>query len=120
MAHDSCSRTGGHDGRSFLANRHADGPASAVLPKAEGQAPVDGGRVLSGTIHVKKNGLQWKDAPSVYCPHKTLYNIRWSRMGVFGLTFLELAQPGTVAMLLMMFSCSVVERSCVLFIILFS
>jgi hypothetical protein len=30
-------------------------------------------------------GLQWKDAPRGYRPHKTLYNrfIRWSRLGVF-------------------------------------
>ena len=30
-----------------------------------------------------RNGLQWKDAPHDYGPHKTLYNrfIRWSRLG---------------------------------------
>jgi putative transposase len=40
--------------------------------------------------------LQWKDAPFVYGPHKTLYNrfVRWSRMGVFARIFVELAQPG--------------------------
>jgi transposase len=32
-----------------------------------------------------RNGLQWKDAPRGYGPHKTFYNrfIRWSRLGVF-------------------------------------
>jgi putative transposase len=42
-------------------------------------------RVVSGIIHVIRNGLRWRDAPEVYGPHKTLYNrfVRWSRMGVF-------------------------------------
>ena len=32
-----------------------------------------------------RHGLQWKDAPRGYGPHKTLYNrfVRWSRLGVF-------------------------------------
>lgn len=36
-----------------------------------------------------KHGLQWKDAPKDYDPHKTLYNrfIRWSRLGVFNRIF---------------------------------
>ncbi len=53
-------------------------------------------RVLGGIIYIRKNGLQWKDAPAVYGPPKTLYNrfVRWSRMGVFARIFVELAQPG--------------------------
>ncbi len=41
-----------------------------------------------------KNGLQWKDAPREYGPHKTLYNrfVRWSRMGIFHKIFLELSR----------------------------
>jgi transposase len=40
---------------------------------------------VSGIVYVIKHGLQWKDAPKGYGPHKTLYNlfIRWSRLGVF-------------------------------------
>ena len=40
-----------------------------------------------------RNGLQWKDAPRGYGPHKTLYNrfIRWSRLGVFDRIFAALA-----------------------------
>lgn len=66
------------------------------FPRSRGKPRVDDRRVLSGIIYVKRNGLQWKDAPSVYGPHKTLYNrfVRWSRMGVFARIFLELAQPG--------------------------
>jgi transposase len=30
--------------------------------------------VISGIIYVIRNGLQWKDAPMEYGPHKTLYN----------------------------------------------
>ena len=52
--------------------------------RSRGRPRVDDRRVLSGIIFVKKNGLQWKNAPTVYGPHKTLDNIRWSRMGLFG------------------------------------
>jgi transposase len=66
------------------------------FPKSRGKPRVDDRRVLSGIIYIKKNGLQWKDAPSVYGPPKTLYNrfVRWSRMGVFARIFVELPQPG--------------------------
>jgi transposase len=42
------------------------------FPKSRGKPRVDDRRVLSGIIYIKKNGLQWKDAPSVYGPPKTL------------------------------------------------
>ena len=46
---------------------------------------MDDRRVVSGIIYVIKHGLQWKDAPDEYGPHKALYNrfVRWSRLGVF-------------------------------------
>ncbi|CAH1658108.1 hypothetical protein CHELA40_30316 [Chelatococcus asaccharovorans] len=42
----------------------------------------DDRRVVSGIVYVIRNGLQWKDAPKGYGPHKMLYNhfIRWSRL----------------------------------------
>jgi transposase len=54
---------------------------------------VDDQRVVSGIIHVIRNGLRCRDAPAEYGPHKTLYNrfIRWSRMGVFHRSFAGLA-----------------------------
>ena len=66
------------------------------FPNSRGKPRVDDRRVLSGIIYIQKNGLQWKDAPAVYGPPKTLYNrfVRWSRMGVFARIFAELAQPG--------------------------
>lgn len=55
------------------------------FPKSYGVPRVDDRKVLSGIIFVLKNGWRWRDAPSVYGPHKTLYNrvIRWSKMSVF-------------------------------------
>ncbi len=41
------------------------------FPKVRGKARADDRRVLSGIIHVKRNGLRWRDAPAVYGPHKT-------------------------------------------------
>jgi transposase len=54
------------------------------FPLSHGVPRVDDRRVLSGIIYVIRNGLQWRDAPASYGPHKTLYNRfgRWSRMGV--------------------------------------
>ena len=54
---------------------------------------VDDRRVISGIIHVIRNGLRWKDAPAAYGPHKTLYNRfrRWAEKGVFHRIFAELA-----------------------------
>ena len=53
------------------------------FPKARGKPRVDDRRVLSGILHVLRDGLRWQDAPVVYGPHKTLYNrfVRWSRLG---------------------------------------
>lgn len=63
------------------------------FPSCRGVCRVDDRRVLSGIVHVLKRGLQWRDAPSEYGPHKTLYNrfIRWSEKGVFKDIFRELS-----------------------------
>ena len=51
---------------------------------------------IDSIIHVIRNGLRWRDAPSDYGPHKTLYNrwARWSHMGVFTRILTELAAQG--------------------------
>ena len=41
-------------------------PLSHALPR------LDYKRVLSGITFISRNGLSWRDAPAVYCPHKTL------------------------------------------------
>lgn len=63
------------------------------FPKSHGKLRADDRRVISGIIHVIRNGLRWRDAPQVYGPHKTLYNrfVRWSRLGVFDRIFSGLA-----------------------------
>ncbi len=63
------------------------------FPLSHGVPRVDDLRVISGIILVIKRGLQWRDAPSDYGPHKTLYNhfVRWSRVGVFDRIFADLA-----------------------------
>ena len=50
------------------------------FPKSHGRPRVDDRRVLSGIVFVNRNGLRWRDAPSAYGPHKTLYN-RWKAVG---------------------------------------
>ena len=66
------------------------------FPLSHGVPRVDDRRVVSGIVYVIRNGLQWKDAPAGYGPHKTLYNrfIRWSRLGVFNRIFASLAAEG--------------------------
>jgi transposase len=69
-----------------------------LMPRGRrGAHRVDDRRVISGIIYVIRNGLQWKDAPREYGPHKTLYNrfVRWSRRGVFERIFAGLAGEGS-------------------------
>jgi putative transposase len=63
------------------------------FPLSHGVPRVDDRRVISGIIYVLKHGLQWKDAPKDYGPHKTLYNRfrRWTELGVFDRIFSNLA-----------------------------
>jgi transposase len=75
------------------------GRLSPYFPRSHGIPRVDDRRVLSGIIYVIRHGLQWRDAPPAYGPHKTLYNrfARWSRMGVFDRIFAALAGEGGAA-----------------------
>jgi putative transposase len=63
------------------------------FPRSRGVPRVDDRRVISGIIHVIRNGLRWRDAPEIYGAHKTLYNsfVRWSRMSIFERIFASLA-----------------------------
>ena len=64
------------------------------FPRSRGKPRADDRRVLSGIIHVQRNGLRWCDAPAVYGPYKTLYNrhVRWTRNGVFADILMALAE----------------------------
>lgn len=63
------------------------------FPLSHGVPRVDDRRVISGIIHVIRNGLRWRDAPAEYGAHKTIYNrfVRWSRLGIFNRIFAALA-----------------------------
>jgi transposase len=65
----------------FLLSERQMARISSHFPLSHGVPRVDDRRVVSGVVYVIRNGLQWKDAPKDYGPHKTLYNrfIRWSR-----------------------------------------
>lgn len=69
-----------------------------LLPnKPRGVPRVDDRRAISGIVHVIRNGLMWRDAPSVHGPRKTLRNrfVRWSQAGAFDRIFAEPAVEST-------------------------
>jgi transposase len=87
----------------FLLSRTQMRRIEPFFPRPRGLPRVDDRRVISGIIYVIRHGLQWKDAPRAYGPHKTLYNrfVRWSRRGVFARIFAALAaEPGVPARLM--------------------
>jgi transposase len=80
----------------FLLSERQMARISPYFPLAHGVPRVDDRRVVSGIVYVIRSGLQWKDAPKAYGPHKTLYNrfMRWSRLGVFDRIVAALASEG--------------------------
>ena len=80
----------------FLLSERQMARIEPYFPLSHGVPRVDDRRVVSGIVYVIKHGLQWKDAPQDYGPHKTIYNrfIRWSRLGVFDRIFAALAGEG--------------------------
>lgn len=77
----------------FWLTRAQLGRIAPFFPLSHGVPRVDDRRVISGILHVIRNGLRWRDAPEAYGPHKTLYNrfVRWSRLGIFKRIFSGLA-----------------------------
>ena len=56
----------------------------AVLPNnTRGVKRVDDRRVINGIFYVLRTGIPWRDLPSEYGPHTTVYNRfnRWSYAG---------------------------------------
>ena len=53
----------------------------------------DDRRILSGIMHVQRVGCRWKDCPTEYGPHKTIYNrfARWSERGIWQNIFAAVA-----------------------------
>jgi putative transposase len=57
-----------------------------LLPTNQpGARRVDDRRVLSGIVHMLKNGGRWQDCPACYGPPTTIYNRyhRWSQRGLW-------------------------------------
>jgi transposase len=59
----------------------------------------DDRRILSGITHVMKVGCRWKDCPTDYGPHKTIYNrfARWSERGIWQKIFAAVAGGASAA-----------------------
>ncbi len=81
-------------GAVFLLSQKQLNMIQCHFPTPHGKPRVDDRRVISGIIDVIRQGLQWKDAPTAYGPHKTLDNrfVRWSQAGIFNVIFRELAK----------------------------
>ncbi|RBO51496.1 hypothetical protein DSD19_19465 [Rhodovulum sp. BSW8] len=60
---------------SRLSGKQFSGLSSDYPPKIHGKPRVDDWRVLSGTIHLNRNGFRWRDAPRELGPPETLYNV---------------------------------------------
>ncbi len=69
------------------------------LPQGKpGKPRVDDRRVISGILHVLKTGCRWRDCPSKYGPHTTIYNRynRWSKRRIWQRIFEKMAAAGPV------------------------
>lgn len=72
-----------------------------LLPnKPRGVARVDDRRVINGIFYVLRTGSPWRDLPSRYGPHTTVYNRfnRWAKAGVWLRVFeaLSASSPGSM------------------------
>lgn len=87
----------------FLLSEKQMSRASPFIPLAYGVPRVDDRRVISGIVYVIQYGLQCKDAPKEYGPHKTVYSrfIGWSRLGAFDRMFATPAGEGPKAQRIM-------------------
>lgn len=69
------------------------------LPHGQpGKPRVGDRRVISGIQRVLKVECRWRDTPSAYGPHTTVYNRynRWSQRGVWQRLFAKIAAAGPV------------------------
>ena len=82
--------------RFWLTDKQFKKIANHLPTGTRGKPRVDDRRVISGIIHVLKSGGRWVDAPSLYGPHKTLYNrfVRWAAKGIWVDLFHALASAG--------------------------
>lgn len=82
----------------WLTDRQWEAIAPLLPSNQPGARRVDDRRVLSGIVHMLKNGGRWQDCPRCYGPPTTIYNRyhRWSQRGIWTqmLAALVQATPG--------------------------
>ena len=52
------------------------------FPRSRGKARADDRRVLSGILHVQRNGLRWCDAPAIYGRDCQEFRVRADRLSL--------------------------------------
>ena len=70
-----------------------------LLPRNQpGARRTDDRRVISGIVHVLRAGCPWRDCPSGFGPHTTVYNRfnRWSKRGIWQRLFQALVAAGAI------------------------
>lgn len=66
-----------------------------LLPRnGRGPRRKDDRQVLNGIFYILRTGAPWRDLPSRYGPHTTVYNryVRWGKRGVWASIFEALAR----------------------------
>ena len=78
----------------WLSDQQFDRLAPLLPQDTRGKPRVDDRRVISGIVHVLKSGCRWVDAPEVYGPRKTLYNLALilEYYNLFGASYLPQAK----------------------------
>lgn len=80
----------------WLSDEHWHVIAPFMPTNQPGAHRKDDRTILSGILHVIKSGCRWKDCPSEYGPHTTVYNRfnRWSRRRFWTAMLEALARAG--------------------------
>lgn len=85
-------------GEFWLTDRQWAALAPLLRTNQPGARRVDDRRVISGIVHMLRNGGRWQDCPACYGPSTTIYNRyhRWSGRGIWAgmLAALVEATPG--------------------------
>lgn len=85
-------------GEFWLTERQWKAIAPLLPTNQPGARRVNDRRVLSGIVHMLRNGGRWQDCPTCYGPPTTIYNRyhRWSQRGIWAgmLAALVQATPG--------------------------
>ncbi len=71
-------------GKFWLSDRQWAAIAPLLPVNQPGTRRIDDRRVISGIVHMLRNGGRWQDCPACYGPPTTIYNRyhRWSGRGM--------------------------------------